>query len=62
MEPQAVMQCCWCGEPIYAGEEFAELANEGAVCCDCFEGLSGRELIKVLSVGEIKFAEKDWGY
>ncbi|CAK7017553.1 hypothetical protein [uncultured Phascolarctobacterium sp.] len=61
VEPQAVGACSWCGEPIYAGEEFADTDSEGAVCMECIEGLSGRELIEALRVGKIKFAEADRG-
>jgi hypothetical protein len=58
-EPQAVCGCSWCGCPIYAGEEFAELDNAGAVCLECIEGLSGRELVEALSIGKIKTADTD---
>lgn len=58
-EPQAAGVCNWCGTPIDAGEEFAELDNEGAVCLECIEGLSGRELIEALSAGVFKILASD---
>lgn len=48
--------CCWCGEVIGAGEEYAEGPQGGAVCLACIESLTGRELAEALLDEKIKTA------
>lgn len=33
-QPEKSCDCAWCGEAIYVGDEYYELAGE-SVCADC---------------------------
>ena len=34
--PEKICECAWCGEPIYAGDDYYDFDGE-SVCWDCIE-------------------------